>query len=293
MSTLSPEVWRLAGQATAHQLTGLLSAAGPSADASRVVPLIYSDKGGQLRMFRLPRARDPGQEVGRYLAGLAPDRWVTVLDARVSTRRGAERDALMVKLGDRDGEEQVLVPYTLPLKAGKPKGLPEDPRLRAAFEAGLRADDAVWSQLEDRCDLLARPRSAYLLLFFHGPADLSDAERALRGTALTVERDGDTLQARRGKGPVLTISLTTAPAVAGIAREFAEERHLPALAACDRCFMVRTDDIDATLYEAATLAEVELRLRVLDRAWCYYTWSDQFRPPGGASGARGSRPSAA
>lgn len=121
--------------------------------------------------------------------------------------------------------------------------------------------------------------SSSFLVYFHGACTLDDAERALRGTALTITRDGGSLAARWGSGPELHVGLSTEAWVAIEAREQAERHAIPELATCDRRFEVAFEDLGAVLDEYNTLAEVQLTLQDLTKGFVALSWNGELIRP--------------
>jgi hypothetical protein len=119
---------------------------------------------------------------------------------------------------------------------------------------------------------------AHLLVYFAGAATLDDAERVLRATWLTVDRDGDLL-AVRGEGPSLRVVWSAAPHVQLEARELADEHGLYDLVRCDRRFEVGFDDLDAVLDDINTLIEVEGQLQELTGGCAWTSWNGNLAVP--------------
>lgn len=119
----------------------------------------------------------------------------------------------------------------------------------------------------------------YCLLFFRGDVTLDDAARRLATPFLTLERDGDVIVARHEDGPELVIGLDAEPHVVIEAAEIAERHAVPGLAGCDRRFEILIEDLEATLDETNTLAEVQMTLQDLTNGYLFNDWNGIVTPP--------------
>jgi hypothetical protein len=118
----------------------------------------------------------------------------------------------------------------------------------------------------------------HCLIYFAGAATLDDAERVLRATWLTVERDGEALVVR-GEGPTLYVKCSTAAHVPREARELADEHGTYELVRCDRRFEVGFDDLDAVLDDINTLIEVQGQLQDLTGGVSWTSWNGNLAVP--------------
>lgn len=119
------------------------------------------------------------------------------------------------------------------------------------------------------------------LVFFHGEVTLDDVERALRGTYLTVERDGDELAVHGKRGPTLYLHVSDEEHVQAEAEEFAEIHGIPEIARCTRRVEVYFDDLEEVVDEMNTLAETEMTLTEATHGWLVRTWNGLLTLPDG------------
>jgi hypothetical protein len=117
------------------------------------------------------------------------------------------------------------------------------------------------------------------LVYFRGTFTIDDAERALRATGMTVERDGDCVIARRKDGPELYVGLNAEDWVRLEALETAENHERPAIAECVMRYEVAFDDLEAVLDETNTLFEVQAALQDLTHGWILMSWNGNLIDP--------------
>jgi hypothetical protein len=128
--------------------------------------------------------------------------------------------------------------------------------------------------------------SSSCLVFFAGPTTLADAARALSRSMHVVE-DGEVLLVRwrDATEPELTVGLSAHAHVAVEAAELAQRKNIDAFNRFDRRFEVAIDDLESTLDEMNTLAEVQMTLQDLTNGYLVCSWNGSVQAPFEPDGA--------
>jgi hypothetical protein len=115
------------------------------------------------------------------------------------------------------------------------------------------------------------------LYFDNDQFTLDDAARALGERKLSVTARGDTLDVRRGGGPVLHVRLARGPAVWDDARRIgAGTKYADRLARCGSRLVITFADLDAVLDEINTLIDVQSALEKATGGLYYNCWNRRF-----------------
>jgi hypothetical protein len=122
--------------------------------------------------------------------------------------------------------------------------------------------------------------SSSCLVFFAGPTTLGDAARAL-SRSLHVVEDGEVVRVRwrDATEPELTVGFSAHAHVAVEAAELAQRKSIEAFNRFDRRFEVAIDDLESTLDEMNTLAEVQMTLQDLTNGYLVCSWNDSVQAP--------------
>src|SRR5690348_15750830 len=128
--------------------------------------------------------------------------------------------------------------------------------------------------------------SSSCLVFFAGPTTIGDAARALSRSMHVVE-DGEVLLVRwrETTEPELTVGFNADTYVAVESAELAQRKNIDAFNRFDRRFEVIIDDLESTLDEMNTLAEVQMTLQDLTRGYLVCSWNDSVQAPYEPDGA--------
>jgi hypothetical protein len=122
-------------------------------------------------------------------------------------------------------------------------------------------------------------------VFFAGRTTLSDAARALSASLYVVEDDEVLLvRWRETTGPELTVGFSSQAHVAVEAAEIAQSKNINAFNGFDRRFEIMIDDLESTLDEMNTLAEVQLTLQDLTNGYLVCSWNGSVQAPPAADG---------
>ena len=122
--------------------------------------------------------------------------------------------------------------------------------------------------------------SSMCLVFFAGPTTIVDAARALSRSMHVVE-DGEVLLVRwrEATEPELTVGFNADTYVAVESAELAQRKNIDAFNRFDRRFEVIIDDLESTLDEMNTLAEVQMTLQDLTNGYLVCSWNDSVQAP--------------
>jgi hypothetical protein len=128
--------------------------------------------------------------------------------------------------------------------------------------------------------LVPMARGSSFQVFFTGPITIGDAAQALSRTMHVVEdENGFSVRRAEGAEPALEVGLSTEPNVAVEARQIAEYRKIDEFKAFDRRFEVYIDDLERTVAEAETMAEVQRTLQELTGGSTVRSWDGTINPP--------------
>jgi hypothetical protein len=122
--------------------------------------------------------------------------------------------------------------------------------------------------------------SSSCLVFFAGPTTIADAARALSRSMHVVE-GGEVLLVRwrETTEPELTVGFNADTYVAVESAELAQRKNIDAFNRFDRRFEVIIDDLESTLDEMNTLAEVQMTLQDLTNGYLVCSWNDSVQAP--------------
>lgn len=123
-------------------------------------------------------------------------------------------------------------------------------------------------------------RGSSFQVFFTGPTTLGDAAQALSRTMHVVEdENGFSVRRAEGAEPVLEVGLSTEPNVAAEAQQIAEYRKIDDFKGFDRRFEVYIDDLERTVEEAGTMADVQRTLQELTGGYAVRSWDGTIDAP--------------
>jgi hypothetical protein len=145
---------------------------------------------------------------------------------------------------------------------------------------GINSPAAMRHRRRAGCEGAVMGSGSSCLVFFSGPTTLADAARALSRSMHVVE-DGEVLLVRwpATTGPELTVGFSAHAHVAVEAAELAQRNNIDAFNRFDRRFEVAIDDLETTLDEMNTLAEVQMTLQDLTNGYLVCSWNDSVQAP--------------